>query len=59
MRTTRQCCSGDCNQGRWCEDDAWKQYKEQRMKIYKKMLTNPAVLIIIGAVIGFVIGQLL
>ena len=59
MRTIKQCCGDVCNNNTNCEEDAWRRYQAQRMDIYKKLLTNPAILIIIGAVIGFIIGQLL
>jgi len=59
MNLIRQCCSGRCDNNIHCEQDAWRRYQAQRMEVYKKLLTNPVALIIIGASIGFVIRQLL
>ena len=59
MRAMRQCCGGECNNNIYCEEDAWKRYKVQRMKTYKRMLTSPIVILILVWVTGFITGKLL
>ena len=59
MRTVRQCCGGECNNNIYCEEDAWKRYKVQRMKAYKRLLTSPIVILILVWVTGFITGKLL
>lgn len=58
MRAMKQCCGGECVKSSICEEDAWNRYKTQRMKAYKKMLTNPIIILILVWVTGFITGKL-
>jgi hypothetical protein len=58
MRHIRQCCGHECNNNTHCEEDAWRRYQKQRMNAYKKMLTNPIIILILVWVTGFITGKL-
>ncbi len=56
VKTTKQCCSGDCVQGRWCENKAWEKYVQARNRKLKAMITRPSFIVGVCVVVAIIIA---
>ena len=58
IRPIRQCCGAECNDGKYCEDRALREFREKQGTTWIDLTTHPLFMLWVGFIIGFLLGIL-
>ena len=56
IRPIRQCCGAECNDGKYCEDRALREFREKQGTTWIDLTTDPLFMLWVGFIIGFLLG---
>lgn len=57
IRPIRQCCSGECNENKYCEDRAVRTFRDKQRTTWIDIVTHPLFIFGIAYIIGYMVGR--